>query len=76
MEIRVVETETAEIQPVKDALGRSYGTGRRKNSIARVWVKLGTGKITVNNKDIDQYFGRLALKMIIRQSLVATKMVD
>jgi small subunit ribosomal protein S9 len=60
----------------KDALGRSYATGKRKNSIARVWIKAGSGKITINNKDIEQYFVRPALKMIINQPFGITNNVD
>jgi small subunit ribosomal protein S9 len=75
MEISL-ETQMTPVEPKKDALGRSYGTGRRKNSIARVWIKLGTGKITINGKDIGDYFGRPTLRMITRQSLVATKTAE
>ena len=46
-----------------------YGTGKRKSSIARVWLKPGTGTITVNNKSLDDYFGRETSKMIVRQPL-------
>ena len=53
-----------------DAHGRAYGTGRRKNAVARVWVKPGSGRITVNKKDFDQYFARPVLQMILRQPLV------
>ena len=62
-------TEAPEVQRVAqvDALGRSYGTGRRKNAIARVWVKPGTGKIVVNGRDQSQYFARPVLRMIINQ---------
>ena len=49
-----------------------YGTGRRKSSIARVYITPGTGKITINNKDMDEYFGLDTLKVIVRQPLVAT----
>ncbi len=55
-----------------DSLGRSYATGKRKNSIARVWIKKGKGKITINNKDIKKYFGREILSVIAKQPLVAT----
>lgn len=51
----------------KDAQGRSYATGKRKNAIARVWLKPGSGKITVNDRDSLQYFGRPTLRMIINQ---------
>lgn len=48
-----------------------YGTGRRKNSVARVRVYTGTGKITINERDIDDYFGLETLKLIVRQPLAA-----
>ena len=50
-----------------------YGTGRRKSSVARVRVYNGTGKITINDRDIDDYFGLDTLKLIVRQPLAATK---
>lgn len=50
-----------------------YGTGRRKSSVARVRVYNGTGKITINDRDIDEYFGLETLKLIVRQPLAATK---
>ncbi len=53
-----------------------YGTGRRKKSVARVYLKPGTGQITVNKRDIDDYFGFETLKIIIRQPFVATDTVD
>ena len=53
-----------------------YGTGKRKSSIARVWLKPGTGKITVNQKDIEDYFGRETSKMIVKQPLELTENVD
>ncbi len=53
-----------------------YGTGKRKSSIARVWLKPGSGKITVNQKDIDDYFGRETSKMIVKQPLELTENVD
>ena len=52
-----------------------YGTGKRKSSIARVWLKPGTGKITVNSKTLDDYFGRETSKMIVRQPLELTENV-
>jgi len=55
------------------AVTQYYGTGRRKSSVARVYLKPGTGKITVNKKDIDSYFGQDILKMIVMQPLNATK---
>ena len=53
-----------------------YGTGRRKHSVARVRVYEGTGKITINKRDIDEYFGLETLKVIVRQPLVATETAD
>ena len=50
-----------------------YGTGRRKNSVARVRVYTGTGKITINDRDIDDYFGLETLKLIVRQPLAAAE---
>ncbi|MCH2456640.1 MAG: 30S ribosomal protein S9 [Henriciella sp.] len=55
-----------------DEFGRSYGTGRRKSATARVWLKPGTGKITVNGKDQEQYFARPVLRMVIEQPLIET----
>ena len=55
-----------------DSLGRAYATGKRKNAIARVWVKPGTGKIVVNDKEFVTYFARPVLQMILKQPIVAT----
>lgn len=55
-----------------DAQGRAYATGKRKDAIARVWVKPGSGKITVNGKDFTAYFARPVLQMILRQPIVLT----
>ncbi len=54
-------------EPKRDAQGRAYATGRRKNAVARVWVKPGKGEITVNGKKVGQYFARPVLRMIITQ---------
>jgi small subunit ribosomal protein S9 len=54
-----------------DAQGRSYATGKRKNAVARVWVKAGSGKIIVNGKDFTAYFARPVLQMILQQPIVA-----
>ena len=53
-----------------------YGTGKRKSSIARVWLKPGTGTITVNNKSLEDYFGRETSKMVVKQPLELTENVD
>ena len=58
------------------AKAANYGTGRRKKSIARVYLTPGTGNITINKRDIDEYFGMETLKVIVRQPLVATDNVD
>ncbi|MDD2337715.1 MAG: 30S ribosomal protein S9 [Geobacteraceae bacterium] len=55
---------------------RFYGTGRRKTSIARVWLTPGTGKITVNDKSLDDYFGRETSKMVLKQPLEFTENAD
>lgn len=60
-------------KPVKDNLGRSYGTGRRKNAVARVWVKPGSGKITVNYKEVEKHFARDTHRMVLMQPLDITK---
>ena len=52
-----------------------YGTGRRKSSVARVRLYPGTGKVTINDRDIDDYFGLETLKLIVRQPLVTTDML-
>jgi small subunit ribosomal protein S9 len=54
-----------------DAQGRAYATGKRKDAVARVWIKPGTGRITVGGKDFTEYFARPVLQMILQQPLVA-----
>ena len=64
-----VETESATPrEPVRDELGRSYATGKRKDAVARVWVKPGSGKVTVNGREMAKYFARPVLQMILNQS--------
>ena len=58
------------------ATAKFYGTGRRKKSIARVYLVPGTGNITINKRSIDEYFGLETLKVVVRQPLVATETVD
>jgi len=58
------------------AENRYYGTGRRKSSVARVYLVPGTGKITINKRDIDEYLGLETLKVVVRQPLVATDSTD
>ena len=58
------------------ATTKYYGTGRRKSSVARVYLVPGTGKITINKRDIDEYLGLVTLKVVVRQPLVATETID
>ncbi|MBS8272429.1 30S ribosomal protein S9 [Thalassospira tepidiphila] len=63
-------------EPKIDAQGRSYATGRRKNAIARVWIKPGSGKVTVNGREFEEYFARPVLRMVINQPFGATDRKD
>lgn len=63
-------------EPVRDALGRSYATGKRKDAVARVWVKSGSGKVIVNGKDIKTYFARPVLQMVIGQPFTVANVKD
>jgi len=64
----VAEVEAAPLrEAVRDDLGRSYATGKRKDAVARVWIKPGSGKVVVNGKAMDKYFARPVLQMILRQ---------
>lgn len=71
---QAIETQE-ERTPQKDELGRSYGTGRRKDASARVWIKPGKGKITVNGRDVTKFFARPVLRMILNQPFEATNTV-
>ena len=62
-----VVIEAAPREPVRDELGRAYATGKRKDAVARVWIKPGSGKVVVNGKDQDVYFARPVLQLILRQ---------
>ena len=59
-----------------DKLGRAYATGKRKNAVARVWIKPGSGKVTVNGRALDVYFARPVLRMILKQPLEIANRVD
>jgi small subunit ribosomal protein S9 len=61
-----------DVQPKRDALGRSYATGKRKNAVARVWIRPGNGKIEVNGRDSPVYFARPVLRMLLNQPFVVT----
>ncbi len=69
--------ETAAVaEPKLDAQGRAYATGKRKDAIARVWIKPGTGAITVNGRDWETYFARPVLRMLIGQPFAAANRTD
>ena len=71
--IGIAATQAAPVpaKPKLDAKGRAYATGRRKNAIARVWLKRGGGKVTVNGKALDIYFARPVLRMLVQQPVSA-----
>ncbi|MEM1430251.1 MAG: 30S ribosomal protein S9 [Pseudomonadota bacterium] len=62
----IVEDETPR-EPVRDELGRSYATGKRKDAVARVWIRPGSGKVVVNGKEMAVYFARPVQQLILRQ---------
>ena len=63
-------------EPKKDAQGRSYATGKRKNAVARIWIKPGSGKIIVNGRELEVYFARPVLRMLINQPFEVASRVD
>ena len=65
--------QEVEVSPVKDNLGRSYATGKRKGAIARVWLKQGAGIILINGKDMGKYFARPVLQMLVNQPFSIAK---
>ncbi len=67
------ESREAKAEPRKDRLGRSYATGRRKNAVARVWIKPGNGRFTVNGRDQLVYFARPVLRMLLSQPFTTVK---
>ena len=71
-----VEEPRALPEPQIDEQGRSYATGKRKDAVARVWIKPGSGRVTVNGRDQDVYFARPVLRMILRQPFEAVSRVD
>lgn len=68
----VIDTNN-KIDPKLDKLGRAYATGRRKESVSRVWIKIGNGKLMVNGKTSDKYFSRSILKMLVEEPLKKTE---
>ncbi len=71
-----VEAEPEAPEPQRDELGRSYATGKRKDAVARVWIKPGAGKITVNGREFERYFVRPVLRMVIHQPFEAADRKD
>ena len=71
-----IETQIPLPEKKIDELGRAYATGKRKNAVARVWLKAGSGVIKINNKVSDDYFARPVLRMLINQPLIAADRVD
>ena len=63
-------------EPKLDAQGRAYATGKRKNAVARVWIKPGTGRIAVNGRDVEVFFARPVLRMVINQPFQAVNRAD
>ena len=75
-DVSEIETQIPLPEKKVDELGRAYATGKRKNAVARVWLKAGSGIIKINNKVSDDYFARPVLRMLINQPLVAADRVD
>ena len=75
-EAAVVADVATPREPVRDELGRSYATGKRKDAVARVWIKPGSGKVVVNGKELNTYFARPVLQMILRQPFEITDRED
>ncbi len=71
-----MENEEIQSESILDKKERAYATGKRKNSIARVWIKRGNGEIKINGKALDKYFSRPVLQMIVNQPLDIVKAVD
>lgn len=75
-EASTAKPAAAPVEPKIDEHGRAYGTGRRKSAVARVWIKRGSGKITINGKDQEEYFARPVLRLVIEQPLLAAERRD
>jgi small subunit ribosomal protein S9 len=73
----VAPVSTAPIHEQKlDSLGRAYATGKRKNAVARVWIKPGKGKLVINGREFATYFARPVLQLIVKQPIVAAERND
>jgi len=71
--VAVPVQEEVRREPKRDQYGRSYATGRRKDAVARVWVKAGTGKVTVNGRTLEDYFPRPVLRMMLMQPFTVAR---
>ena len=71
-----VESDAPVYTQKLDTYGRAYATGKRKDAVARVWIKPGSGRVTVNGKDYDKYFARPVLQMILQQPVIAADRKD
>ena len=67
-----IESPETDVKPILDAQGRLYATGKRKNAVARVWIKSGSGNLSINGKAIKDYFSRPVLNMLVHQPLELT----
>lgn len=72
----VVAAPAGPVEPKLDSFGRAYATGKRKDAVARVWLKPGTGKITVNGRELAVYFARPVLRMMINQPFQITSRIE
>lgn len=76
----VADAIAADAAPVHekkvDSLGRAYATGKRKDAIARVWIKPGNGRMTINGREFEKYFARPVLQMLLKQPLQAAERLD
>ena len=74
--IEIAGARDVPVEPKVDALGRAYATGKRKDAVARVWLKRGSGKITVNGRDIEVFFARPTQRMLINQPFTVAGRAD
>jgi small subunit ribosomal protein S9 len=72
----VAESDAPTYEQKLDDQGRAYATGKRKDAVARVWIKPGAGKITVNGREMNKYFARPVLQMVLQQPIVAAERKD
>jgi len=72
-QLKTAAPEAPKREKKVDKLGRAYATGKRKDAVARVWIKPGAGKVMVNSREVEVYFARPVLRMMIQQPLVAAQ---